>query len=107
MHYFEGTKDAQNVYIDLALFKQIAFKAGMPLIVVDLMTYLCGGFHGSKESQASIKQTFKLLDDRKKAGGFAKLRQLKFGAQKNFPVEDRDIGEMGQSLAKLFNKKIS
>ena len=43
-HYFESTREKTNVYVDMALMPKICFYSGMPLIVVDLMIYLCGGY---------------------------------------------------------------
>jgi len=41
--YCEGTRDRENIYIDIALFKQISFEAGIPFIILDLVCYLTGG----------------------------------------------------------------
>ena len=62
--YFEDTKDIQNTYIDINLFKQVAFDSGMPLILVDLITYLCGGFHEQKKLAGQVAKAVHLLDER-------------------------------------------
>ena len=40
--YFEETLGSLNKRIDFALFKRIAFGSGVPLILVDLFSYLTG-----------------------------------------------------------------
>jgi len=41
--YFENTKKDEGVLLNLETFMKIAFKSGMPLIVIDFMIYLSGG----------------------------------------------------------------
>ena len=45
--YFEQTKGNEGVTLDLEMFKKIAFSSGMPLIIVDLMIYLFGGYNST------------------------------------------------------------
>ena len=45
--YFEQTKGNEGVILDLEMFKKIAFSSGMPLIIVDLMIYLFGGYNST------------------------------------------------------------
>jgi len=48
----------------LAQFQNIAFTNGMPLIVIDLLCYLTGGFHGNEEISAAITLAIKMLKER-------------------------------------------
>jgi hypothetical protein len=55
--YFEQTQQTEGVKIDMDMFKKIAFSSGMPLIVIDLMIYLCGSYKNvsvSKNCQRAI-----------------------------------------------------
>jgi len=45
------------------LFKKIAFTSGTPLIVVDLMIYLCGGYNNKSISE-KCREAVNLLSDR-------------------------------------------
>jgi hypothetical protein len=47
----------------MQMFKKIAFSSGMPLIIVDLMIYLCGGYH-SQSVTVNCHKAIKLLEDR-------------------------------------------
>ena len=40
--YAEETVNKDQTFIDLGLFKRIAFNSGMPLIVVDIFSWLTG-----------------------------------------------------------------
>ena len=45
------------------MFRKIAFTSGMPMIVVDLMIYLCGGYNEAFVVQ-SCRKAVDLLQDR-------------------------------------------
>ena len=40
--FIEDIKKDHQSYIEMDLFRKIAFKSGMPLILVDLFSYLTG-----------------------------------------------------------------
>ena len=53
--YCEGTRDQENIYIDIALFKQVSFEAGIPFIILDLVCYLTGGTNNKQIQQICAK----------------------------------------------------
>jgi len=55
--YFEETKRDLATHIDLTLFKNISFTCGVPLLVVDLFSYLTG-------QPEQVKSAMKLLHER-------------------------------------------
>ena len=54
------------------LFRKIAFNSGMPLIIVDLFTYITG-------QERTIKKAMKLLNERVPAKRKDKIRKMKYG----------------------------
>lgn len=64
-HYFESTREKTNVYVDMALMPKICFYSGMPLIVVDLMIYLCGGYSkNGAPLEDQLRRAFKGIRER-------------------------------------------
>ena len=61
--YCEKTKDQTNLYMDVNLFKQVAFETGVAAIVVDLISYITGGTY-QKPLADLIHKAFSLLYDR-------------------------------------------
>jgi len=55
--YFEETKKELATYIDLALFKKISFKSGLPNLLVDIFSSLSG-------QPSKVQQAMLLLFDR-------------------------------------------
>ena len=110
------------MYIDINLYKKIAFVAGMPSIVVDLMMYLSGGINPKQPYQTTetgekVKKTIKLLEDRVKATSRRdSIKQnVKRGTLKPFEEEKvimKDLEEgllpyLSQKLMKLINRKVN
>ena len=61
--YCEKTKDRTNLYLDMSLFKQVAFEGGVAAIVVDLISYITGGTY-NKPLADLIHKAVALLYDR-------------------------------------------
>ena len=53
----EDVKKDHQTYLEMDLFRKIAFKSGMPLIIVDLFSYLTG-------QPKNIEKAMKLLNER-------------------------------------------
>ena len=43
------------MYIDMALLPKVCFHSGMPMIVVDLLVYLCGGYFKGRQEDRGDK----------------------------------------------------
>lgn len=54
--YFEDTQKAIGWRIDFALFKRIAFHSGVPLLIVDLVSYLTGQTYEVKKAMKLLKE---------------------------------------------------
>ena len=84
----------------MELFRKIAFESGMPLIIVDLFTYITG-------QERTITKAMKLLNERVASKRKEKIKKVKYGdGGTSLNPGLNALSFLGNQLANHFQKRV-